>query len=158
MTSNSNRPLNLLESESTRRHHQQTFWQIIFPISITGLIIIVLAIFNARTTISQISLNAQIALIWMLIPAMLFTLVGLAVTIVFIIFSIKLINILPGYADLLQLNVTKIANCTKKFADWCVEPILRIHSFLAILSKLTRKRQPKSILRQLYSGGKYELK
>lgn len=158
MGSKPNRILKLSEPQSLQQHRRQTLWQIIFPISITALILIIVAVLSTRSTSAQASLNAQIALIWLLIPVMLFTLVGLALAIFMVILLIKLLHIIPDYAHLIQINVTKVADRIHQFADWCVEPILRIHSFFAILNRLSQKRQPKPIIRQLYGGGKYGAK
>ncbi|MGB9521646.1 MAG: hypothetical protein ACPL6F_02710 [Anaerolineales bacterium] len=146
------------EPQSTQQHRQQTFWQIIFPLCISALILLIVAGLITRSSAAQASLSAQIALIWLLIPLMLFCLVGLILTIFLIILLIKLIAIIPEYAHLVQINVTKVANRIHQIADWFLEPILRIHSFIAMLNRLSQKRQPKPIIRQLYGGGKYGTK
>lgn len=105
------------EPQSTQQHRQQTFWQILFPISITALILIIVAALSTRSTAAQASLNAQIALIWLLIPLMLFTLVGLALTIFLVIILVKLIHIIPEYAYRIQINVNKVANRIHQLAD-----------------------------------------
>lgn len=152
------RILHLSEPQSTQQHRQQTFWQILFPISITALILIIVAALSTRSTAAQASLNAQIALIWLLIPLMLFTLVGLALTIFLVIILVKLIHIIPVYAYRIQINVNNVANRIHQVADWSVEPILRIHSFFAMLTQLSKKRNSKPIIQQLYGGGKYGTK
>ncbi|MGB9672538.1 MAG: hypothetical protein ACPL3P_00215 [Anaerolineales bacterium] len=142
--------------EIEQKHRREAFWQIIFPIILGAVLLVILAVFSARAPIAQTTTAAEVATIWLIIPMMIVGLISIVITIVLIILLLKLMRSIPPYAQLLQRNITYITKRINKFADLLVEPILRVHSALAVLHTLTHRKKNQSIVKQLYGGGKYE--
>ena len=153
MQTKSIRQIQLPDSEASQNHRRETFWQITLPIFISAGIIVIIAVLSTKSTTNQTSVGSDIALIWLLIPALLFGLIGLAITILFITLTLKCIKIIPPYTHRLQISSLKISKRIQNFADLSVEPIMRVQSALAILHKLTQRRQYESIISKLYSRG-----
>lgn len=121
---------------SQRRHKRQRFWQILLPVILGGLITLSVAVLMAATiagvpTGLNESQGADTSLIWIIIPLMLAALV-FALILMGLIYGIaKLLNILPGYAQLVQYYVRLAADKIQSGAKQAPAPIIKLESLSA---------------------------
>ena len=123
-------------------HRREVFWQITFPLIIALLLILCMVtgvILAGVKGLGDISRWADISLIWLLIPAIILTLISFIAVIGFIYLVTRLLGILPGYARLGQDYVHLFQVHSKKIANQVVEPFLKLHSFKAGAEALWQK-------------------
>jgi hypothetical protein len=121
-------------------HRREVFWQVTVPLVIGTLIILSLATGVWFVSYNSASQAADISLIWLILPALIFTLIFTFLLGGLTFGLIKLISILPPYAALVQnyfvlfnLKVTRAVNVA-------VEPVLKAASALAWLKALLGKK------------------
>jgi hypothetical protein len=123
-------------------HRREVFWQITFPLILTLLILLGLAAFVIYTGFQgagSVSRWADISLIWLLLPAVVVTLVVLLILIGLVYLISKLLGVFPGYARLVQ-NYFHLAQVrTRSIADKVVEPVLKLRSLKAGADVLRKK-------------------
>jgi predicted PurR-regulated permease PerM len=118
------------------RHRKEVIWQIILPILVGLVICLVLSLLVTRMTNDQASTWADISVIWLIIPAMISSLVLSIFMAVAIYATYWLIRELPFYS-FRAYSWLRMANTqVKRVGDKVVEPFLRGHSFSASVRKL----------------------
>jgi amino acid transporter len=122
-------------------HKRETFWQITFPLVLGVIFVLILAIltFMAATGNGRIVQSADAALIFLIIPLMLFTLISSIILAAIAFGIIKLNSTLPLYSKQLQDVLIRVRQQVQIGSDKSVEPILKIQSFFASLKALKRK-------------------
>jgi hypothetical protein len=123
-------------------HRREVFWQITFPLILTLLILLGLAAFVVYASFQgagSVSRWADISLIWLLLPALVVTLVVLLIFSGLVYLVSKLLGVFPGYARLAQNFFYLVQVRTKSIADKIVEPILKLRSFKAGADVLRKK-------------------
>lgn len=123
-------------------HKREVLLQIILPIVFGSIILLTLTgfvIYAGLSGNSQVSRWADISLVWLLLPSIIFALLLLSFLVVLTIGLTRLLNILPIYTYRLQFLVFKLGNKIKRATDISVEPILKINSFMASARRLMRK-------------------
>jgi hypothetical protein len=123
-------------------HRREVFWQITFPLILTLLILLGLVgfvIYAGFQGSGSVSRWADISLIWLLLPAVVATLVVLVFLIGLVYLVSKLLGVLPGYARLVQGYFSLAQVRIRSIADKMVEPVLKIRSFKAGADVLRRK-------------------
>lgn len=139
---NAQTPTNLRElptSESYSRHQKQRFWQIIAPVGFGTLLILVilgLVIFTAAGTggADPVSQWADTSVIWLSLPALLFTLVLAVILFTMVFLLARLLKILPQYTLTFQYHASVISRSILNGADKLVAPIMTIQGFGATVS------------------------
>ena len=126
-------------SESYARHQRQRFWQIIAPVGLGVLLILVvlaLVIFTAVGTQGDepVSQWADTSMIWLSMPALLFTLILVLILFAMIFLLAKLLKILPKYTMTLQQYAAMISRSINHRADQLVAPIIGIRGGKATVS------------------------
>jgi hypothetical protein len=115
-------------------HRKDVGWQITLPLVI-GCLVLVLAIagviWAAASSNPQVSRLADISLIWLILPALFFALLGLGVMIGITYLVSKLLGVLPGYARLVQDTFTNIYAKALKANNALVAPALKLKSWSA---------------------------
>ena len=122
-------------------HKRETFWQITFPL-VVGLVfvlILVILILVAATGDGRLAQAADAALIFLIIPLMLFTFISTIIFAAIAFGFIKLNSILPIYTKQAQDVFAMVRQQVQLGSDKAVEPILIIQSFFASLKALKRK-------------------
>lgn len=123
-------------------HRREVFWQITFPLILALLILLGLAAFVIYAGFQgsgSVSRWADVSLIWLLLPAVVITLVVLFILIGLVYLISKLLGVFPGYARLAQ-NYFHLAQVRiRSIADKAVEPILKLRSFKAGADVLRKK-------------------
>ena len=122
-------------------HKRETFWQITFPLILGVVFVLILAVltFMAATGDGRITQAADAALIFLIIPLMLFTLISTVIFAAITFGVIKLNSTLPLYSKQLHDVLVRVRQQVQMGSDKSVEPILRIQSFFASLKALKRK-------------------
>jgi high-affinity K+ transport system ATPase subunit B len=112
-------------------HRHQVFWQISVPLILGALVLIIVAVLAALSSAGTASLWADIALIWLILPAMMgaliFTLIfaGLAYGVIYVI------RVLPGFALKAQDLIARIGDKIKEAGDVAAAPVIRVQSLQA---------------------------
>lgn len=124
--------------ESYVRHKQQLLRQIILPIvfvTILGLSVVILSCFAITGEKSDLSLWADISMIWLIIPMMILFLILIGLMFGLVYGSSKLLKVTPRYTGLLQEYIlwfyAEVAIVTQKIT----RPILSIRTWIDMISK-----------------------
>lgn len=123
-------------------HRREVFWQITFPLILALLILLGLAgfvIYAGFQSSAGVSRWADVSLIWLLLPAVVATLIVLVILSGLVYLVSKLLGVFPGYARLVQDYFYLVQVRTKSIADKLVEPVLKIRSYKAGADVLRRK-------------------
>lgn len=123
---------------TTQRHRRESLVQIILPFVGAGILITGLAFLLGRATSFNTAQGAEIALIGLILPTIIFGVIFFVIIIGLIVGLTRLIRILPIYTRLVQDFFTRVSQQTRRVADGSVEPILRLQAWLAILQRLRR--------------------
>lgn len=117
------------ERPSIDLHNRQRFWQIIFPIVIFSLLIITAGGFTVFAGVENDRLWADISVIWLVIPVMMFSLILIAVLAGLIYLMTRLIKMTPNFTRRVQLFFSRIEKGTRRVADSSVKPFFWIQQF-----------------------------
>jgi ABC-type transport system involved in cytochrome c biogenesis permease subunit len=124
-------------------HRREVFRQITIPL-IIGVVLLVAAcgaiVWGSFWVGGDASRWADISLIWLILPAMLATLVFLLVTGGLVYLTVLLIARLPPLFLKLFNLFTRINAALRRAADKAVEPVLRVESWKAGWKRLRRVR------------------
>ena len=122
-----------------QRHRREVFWQITFPVILVCVILLVLAVLAVGLSAESASTWADISLIWMIIPALLFSLLAMILLAAGVYLTIKLLYLLPfyfykGHNWFLLVNL-RVGN----IGDRLAEPFLRVRAWKAGAGALGRQ-------------------
>jgi len=123
---------------TTQRHRRESLLQIFLPFIGAVILIIGLAFLLGQATSFNTAQGAQIALIGLIFPTLLFGLIFFVIIIGLIVGLTRLIRIIPIYTRLVQDFFNRVSQQTRRVADGSVEPILRLQAWLAIVQRLRR--------------------
>lgn len=122
-----------------QRHRREVFWQITFPLIIICVILLALAILATGLSTESASTWADISIIWMIIPALLISLLTMIFLAGGVYLTLWLIQNLPFYFFkghnwflLVNLRVGRVG-------DSLTEPFLRLRAWKAGASALGRQ-------------------
>jgi len=125
-------------SEAT--HRREVLWQITIPFALGVILILAVAIVVGigGTAGGNVSLLADLSLIWLIIPALIAMLIFTILLSAILYGVIRLIGVLPYYAlrtlDFLQ----RVQSYIRKGADVAAAPVVRVHGVRAALRRLFR--------------------
>jgi hypothetical protein len=134
------KPRNLVTQQA---HRQQVLWQIVVPLIVAAVVILVLAVLAATGSSQAASLWADIALVWLLIPVMIASLVLLVLLAGLVYAVVWLVRTIPAYALQAQNFIVMVASQVERLGNMIVEPIMRVNAFLASLQALGRNLRGK---------------
>jgi uncharacterized membrane protein YhaH (DUF805 family) len=142
MNANSNLN-NSNEIPSYQRHKRQSFWQVLFPILLAGLVVLAGLAFLILTATkgdpaSQLSGWADTSLIWMLLPVLGLGLVAVLILGVLIFLLARLLKILPIYTSLVQRYFAIGESWVKNFVARGIKPLLTAKGYQAGASQLLK--------------------
>lgn len=123
-------------SASFQRHKKQQFWQILTPVGVGLLMTLVIVALVIRAALltdagGPVSQWADISLIWLLMPVMLFAILATLILIGLIYLVARLLKILPTYTFLVQYYTTLISTQVRQWTDKLVRPIISFESIKA---------------------------
>ncbi len=129
-------------------HRREVLLQISMPLLI-GVLLVLAAIIGVvwAGVVGSPDVNgtplvsrwADVSLLWLLIPALIFALIFLILLGSLVYALTMLLSVLPGYARLTQDFFLRVQEKTKLVADKLVEPVLKLHSFRAGARALRKK-------------------
>ena len=125
-----------------QKHRHEVFWQITIPLVIGAIIILiplVLVVLASVIGAPQIEKLANVSLIWLIIIAMVGSLLALVLVVVLIYVLTAMLRVTSPYARQIQDAFHLIGLRVSGASDKAVEPILRYHSFMASLGALGRR-------------------
>ena len=125
--------------ESYKLHQRQVALQILLPLVLFLLILIAVGTLMTSGGGDQTQPWAAISTIWLIIPALIFGLLILALLVILIVLMIRLLRLLPSYSAIAQKYINKIPQWTHKYADKAVAPLIWIKSKSAMVSKFTKR-------------------
>ena len=131
------------ERESYVKHRRDVTRQILLPVILVTLIgvgLAALSIFAATGSNPGVSLWADIAAIWIIIPMMLLMLVILALTAGLAYGLTRLLKIAPRYTSVAQEYALWFNAQISLWADKIVKPVLVIKSWLEMFVKSEDKQ------------------
>lgn len=120
-------------------HRRQTFWQIYFPLSVFGVLVIVATVLAILAENEAASKWADISLIYMLSVIMIFFVITIAILIISAIYTRRLLQATPYYFYILQKYTYIIEVRVKRASNLAVEPIMRLNSYIGGARALRRK-------------------
>jgi hypothetical protein len=124
------------ESPTQRAHKRQFTWQILMPIILVLLLVVVFGVFTIRAGAGDARLWADVAIIWLIAPLMLFALLGMAVLGGLIYALARLLKIAPRYTLQVQDFAARIVVGVKRGADTAVKPVVWLEQARAALKSL----------------------
>ncbi len=124
--------------ESYIKHKQQLLRQIILPmilVTIIGLSVVILSCFAITGEASDLSLWADISMIWLIIPMMILFLLLIGLMAGLVYGTGKLLKVTPRYTGIAQEYVlwfyAEVAIYTQKI----IKPILSIKTWVDLIAK-----------------------
>lgn len=128
-------------SRTEAAHKREVFWQITFPLIVgvvLALTLAVLAVISA-TSGGSVKQAADAALICLIVPLMIFTLIGMIIFGATAFGLVKANQEIPFLAKRAQDGLEMVRYQVQIGSDKAVEPILKIRSFFASIGALKRK-------------------
>ena len=142
-----NRSTTLERNPKTRAEHKrEVFWQITVPL-VVGILIILAAVgaivFFTVQPVTDVGRWASVSLMWLILPALFFAFLILAL-LAGLIFAISyLIRKLPHVTLVIQLYFEQARSKVSQVLDMTTSPIIRINSLWAAIRYATeRGRKP----------------
>jgi hypothetical protein len=132
-----------VDRPTIRAHKAQFVWQILIPVILVVVILSgagAVVIANAISDHGQIRLWADISLIWVLAPVLLFTLMCLLIVITIIYGMAKVLQYLPRYTGKTQEFFSLFAAGTRKLADGATRPIVWFRQAGAVIKSIFRMK------------------
>ena len=124
-------------------HKRDVLWQITLPFVVGVLVIIIFGVFVIASAVKGpegVSLWADISLIWLILPALFFTLLATAVLGALLYGVIRLIDVLPRYTYKAQNVLAAIQRKLTQISNTAAEPVMKTNTWTAALKALFRQR------------------
>ena len=138
-----NFPVPRPDRESYVKHRRDVTRQILLPVglvAVSGLVFAVLAGGAATGRSPSVSLWADIATIWVIVPLMLTMLLILALTVGLVYGLQRLLKVTPRYTGVAQEYVLWFNAQVSLWADKIIQPVLRIKAWLDLFVKREEKK------------------
>lgn len=121
------------------RHRREVFWQITFPIIMVSAVLLIFAALAAGLSSESASTWADISIIWMIIPALLVSLLMMVFLAAGVYLTLRLLHVLPfyfyrGHNWFLMVNLR-----IGRIGDSLAEPFLRLRAWKAGADALGRQ-------------------
>jgi hypothetical protein len=122
-----------------KKHQNEVLWQITLPF-ILGVILLlaagVLVVLTGIQGTGPVGLWADISLIWLLLPTILFTIIFLALMSALLYGLVRLINKLPVFTKKAHNLFWTIEDKVKKASDAAARPVIKVAGLRAGLRAL----------------------
>jgi uncharacterized oligopeptide transporter (OPT) family protein len=135
-------PLRERNPITTQKHRHEVFWQITVPVTVGGVLLLLIAIgvviaYFANT--GDIAKWASVSTIILIVPAMIIGLIVIAVSAGMAFLVTRGLSEAPFIARRIQDIAVLIVVRVNKASDASTEPFLRVHQFTAGLRALFRR-------------------
>ena len=120
-------------------HRRDVLRQITLPLVIGSLLLVAgmaLVIIAAAGANGEVRRWADLSLIWLILPALIFSLLILGLLFGLTYLVSKLLGILPGYARLVQDGYTGLTGKVMHLSDALVLPVLKLKGWSAAARKV----------------------
>ena len=125
-----------VDSPTKRAHRRQFAWQILVPVLVLTALFLAVAVLVASGTGSGSRTWADVSMIWLIAPMLIFALVSIIV-LGFLIYAIsKLHQITPLYTSKIQGFFGLLSGKTHSFADRTARPFIWFHQAGAIIKSI----------------------
>lgn len=121
-----------------RAHKRQFAWQILAPVIVIAGLVIAGAVLVTTGGRARTGVWADVSLIWLLIPALLFAFVFLAVIITVIYGMGKILQIIPRYSWKAQGFFNRVSSGTRRVADGTTKPFFWFKEAGAVIKSIFR--------------------
>lgn len=121
-----------------KAHNREVFYQITIPMVVGVVAVLFLAVLATQATASTASTWADISLIMMIIPTMIVSLLFMVLTAGTIYLMIRILPLISPYARFAHEWFAYISYRVRILSDKSVEPILRVHGFVASVRAFRR--------------------
>ena len=121
-----------------RAHKRQFAWQILAPVIVIAGLVIAGAVLVTTDGRARTGVWADVSLIWLLIPALLFAFVFLAVIITVIYGMGKILQIIPRYSWKAQGLFSRVSSGTRRVADGTTKPFFWFKEAGAVIKSIFR--------------------
>jgi hypothetical protein len=125
-----------VDRPTVRAHKRQFAWQILVPFLVMAGLIITGAVLVVTGETSRTGTWADVSVIWILVPTLLFALMFLVIIITIIYGMIKLLQILPRYTGKTQDIFAQVSAGTRKAADGATKPFVWYRQAGAVIKSL----------------------
>jgi hypothetical protein len=135
-------PLRERNPITTQKHRHEVFWQITVPVTVGGVLLLLIAIgvviaYFANT--GDIAKWASVSTIILIVPAMIIGLIVIVVSAGMAFLVTRGLSEAPFIARRIQDIAVLIVVRVNKASDASTEPLLRVHQFTAGLRALFRR-------------------
>ncbi|MBA4379901.1 MAG: hypothetical protein C0393_04320 [Anaerolinea sp.] len=127
------------ESPTLRAHKRQRFWQILAPMMLVILLSLIAGGFTLAADAGQTRPGADVAVIWLVAPLMLFALLCMVVLGGMIYAIARLAKITPRYTARAQKFAARVESGTRRAADTAVKPVMWLEQFSAVVKSIFKK-------------------
>jgi len=124
---------------SKQRHSHEVLWQIMFPLTISALIVIAISVLSVGLGAVDASRWGSISLIWLIVPIMLAVLIGFLLLIAIIVATSKIIEVIPRGAFQLSKVFTQLDMIARDAGNRITEPVIRTQTLSAAFMSLRRQ-------------------
>jgi hypothetical protein len=126
-----------------KRHHREMAWQVYVPLAVGLVIILILMGLTISGANNAVLKGGDVALIWLIAPALVLSLILLAINAAAIYGIAKLLRALPGYSRILLEYFLTAGIYVNKLSDRLVAPIFRVQTFNASLRQIGDSLNPR---------------
>lgn len=131
--------------ESYKRHRKENFWQVIFPVALTALLLIVFIVFINIATFrdnGEVGRWAAVSTMWIVIPIMIGLFIVLASMAGLVYLMARLLNVTPTYTSLAQYYVNLGVSYVKQATESIIKPVIKLNEVLAGTAAFFEKIKP----------------
>lgn len=124
------------------RHRRESFWQIKLPLLI-GFALVMAAVVgivvSATKPTTELGRWADISLIWVILPALFFTLILVAILGALVVGISFLLRTVPHLSAMVLLYAQLVEEKVHKISDKMVEPFIKTNSTLAAIGRFFKR-------------------
>jgi len=129
------------ETVTYRAHKRNYMWQILMPILVASALVLFVAIAIATGTANSVSVWADISVIWIIIPLLIFALIILVLLVTLIYGMARLIDITPFYTQKATTQSRLMKEKVRGLADSSTKPVFIVEGFSAKISSIFKRKQ-----------------
>lgn len=124
------------------KYRRDSLWQIYIPAIVGAIILLVIAALVGIGDAMSVSQWADVSLIWLIVPAMFFTLIFALVLAGLVYAFAKLIGAVPYLAYRIQEILLMIRIRARQISETSTKPIIRTKSFFAAVRAIFKRGSP----------------
>jgi hypothetical protein len=123
-------------STTIHAHKRQLVWQILVPFLVVTALIVAAAVLISTGTTSATRTWADVSIIWLIAPMLVFALFFVVMLGFLIVGIAKLLQVTPYYSSKVQNFLILLSSRMRKIADGSAQPFIWSHQAGAILKSI----------------------